>query len=130
MAEALETQTPELVVSKMAKNLRNGKVFVDWSQNDDHKTTVNVYSLRAKDFPTASTPLTWKEVAEAAKRKKASLLEFRSDQVFARAKKHGDLFSPVLTLKQKLPILSRSSLAMIKRSYFPPPSRSTTTNAA
>jgi bifunctional non-homologous end joining protein LigD len=103
VAEALEQQTPDLVVSRMAKNLRSGKVFVDWSQNDDHKTTVNVYSLRAKDYPSVSTPLTWKEVGSAAKGGKKAPLSFLSDEVIARAKKLGDLFLPVLKLKQKLP---------------------------
>ncbi|MEN3941597.1 non-homologous end-joining DNA ligase [Prosthecobacter sp. SYSU 5D2] len=101
VAQALEAQCPDLVVSKMLKKLRDGKVFVDWSQNDDHKTTVNVYSLRAKETPTVSTPVTWEEVASALKRKKP--LSFEPKEVFKRLKKHGDLFAPVLTLKQKLP---------------------------
>jgi bifunctional non-homologous end joining protein LigD len=103
LAEFLEREQPKLVVSKMAKALRKGKVFVDWSQNDEHKTTVNVYSLRAKDEPTASTPVTWDEVAQALKKKDAKLLTFRCEQTLARVKKLGDLFEPVETLKQKLP---------------------------
>jgi bifunctional non-homologous end joining protein LigD len=82
-----------------------GKVFVDWSQNDDHKTTVCVYSLRAKSRPTASTPVTWKEVEQCRAKKDASLLVFESDQVLERVKRLGDLFEPVLSLKQKLPSL-------------------------
>jgi bifunctional non-homologous end joining protein LigD len=103
LAEELEREHPELVVSKMAKNLRTGKVFVDWSQNDRHKTTVCVYSLRAKEKPTVSTPLDWDEVESAAKKKDASLLSFTSDEVLKRVEKEGDLFEPILKLKQKLP---------------------------
>jgi len=105
VAEVLERQTPDLVVSRMAKNLRKGKVFMDWSQNDDHKTTVSVYSLRAKAFPSVSTPLTWREVATCAKLGKSQLLSFQAQDVVARAKRQGDLFSSVLKLKQKLPAL-------------------------
>ncbi len=69
LAEHLEREHPKLVVSKMAKALRKGKVFVDWSQNDEHKTTICVYSLRAKDKPTVSTPVTWEEVEATVKKK-------------------------------------------------------------
>ena len=103
VAEMLEELLPGLVVSRMSKALRKGKVFVDWSQNDDKKTTVCVYSLRAKEQPTVSTPLQWKEVAAALKKKVR--LSFDSQAVLARVKKHGDLFAPVLTLQQKLPAL-------------------------
>jgi bifunctional non-homologous end joining protein LigD len=105
VAITLEQQAPELVVSKMQKSLRRGKVLVDWSQNDDHKTTVNVYSLRAKDHPTVSTPVTWEEVAAMVKRKDAARLSFEAKDVPKRVAKLGDLFAPVLTLKQKLPPL-------------------------
>ena len=98
-------------MSRMSKALRKGKVFVDWSQNDDKKTTVCVYSLRAKEHPTVSTPLQWKEVAAAVKKK--ARLSFESDAVLARVKKHGDLFAPVLTLKQRLPALAK--LASVKK---------------
>lgn len=103
MARALERAHPDLVVSLMKKSLRTGKVFVDWSQNDDHKTTICVYSLRAKERPTVSTPVTWDEVAQAAHKSDASLLAFEADAVLKRVEKHGDLFAPVLELKQKLP---------------------------
>ena len=103
LAEHLERAHPELVVSKMAKALRKGKIFVDWSQNDEHKTTICVYSVRAKEKPTVSTPVTWDEVAETLKSKKAQKLVFRCDQTLARVKKMGDLFEQVETLKQKLP---------------------------
>ena len=103
LAEHLEREHPKLVVSKMAKALRTGKVFVDWSQNDEHKTTVNVYSLRAKEQPTVSTPVAWEEVATTLKKKNAKLLVFTSDRVLQRVEKSGDLFEPVETLKQKMP---------------------------
>jgi bifunctional non-homologous end joining protein LigD len=106
VAELLESQSPETVVSKMQKSLRRGKVLVDWSQNDDHKTTVNVYSLRAKDYPTVSTPVTWEEVEAVVRRRKASYLSFESKEVLKRVQKMGDLFAPVLHLKQKLPAVS------------------------
>ena len=107
IARLLERQHPDLVVSDMKKALRTGKVFVDWSQNDNHKTTVNVYSLRAKDRPTVSTPVTWKEVEECLKKGDPELLVFTSEKVLERVQKSGDLFEPVLKLKQKLPPLKK-----------------------
>jgi bifunctional non-homologous end joining protein LigD len=106
LARLLERETPAEVVSLMKKDLRIGKIFVDWSQNDDHKTTICVYSLRAKEHPTASTPVTWQEVERCAKKKDASLLVFQCGAVLERADKLGDLFEPVLTLKQKLPSIA------------------------
>lgn len=103
LAELLEKEHVDLVVSKMLKSLRTGKVLVDWSQNDEHKTTVCVYSLRAKEEPTASTPVTWDEVENCLKKKKADLLKFRCEQTLKRVEKMGDLFAPVEKLKQKLP---------------------------
>lgn len=103
IARLLEARHPDVVVSDMKKALRVGKVLVDWSQNDDHKTTVSVYSLRAKEEPTVSTPVTWKEVESCLKKGDAELLRFTSDQALARMQKKGDLFQPVLALKQKLP---------------------------
>jgi bifunctional non-homologous end joining protein LigD len=103
LAQYLEREHPDLVTSNMSKAVRKGKVFVDWSQNDEHKTTVCVYSLRAKEEPTVSTPVTWDEVRNCLKTKKANLLKFRSDQVVARFEKSGDLFAEVERLKQKLP---------------------------
>jgi bifunctional non-homologous end joining protein LigD len=105
IARLLEEQHPDLIVSDMKKSLRVNKVFVDWSQNDDHKTTVNVYSLRAKDQPTVSTPVTWQEVENCLKKGDPEMLVFTSDQVLSRVEKFGDLFEPVLKLKQKLPSL-------------------------
>ena len=87
----------------MSKAVRKGKVFVDWSQNDEHKTTICVYSLRARDEPTVSTPVTWNEVEKCLKKKNTGLLKFRSDQALVRVEKLGDLFEPVEKLKQKLP---------------------------
>ena len=103
LAQHLEHEHPDLVTSNMSRAMRKGKVFVDWSQNDEHKTTICVYSLRAKEEPTVSTPVTWNEVENCFKRKTAEVLKFRSDQVLARVEKMGDLFDPVETLKQKLP---------------------------
>jgi bifunctional non-homologous end joining protein LigD len=105
LARLLEQEHPELVVSDMKKEVRTGKVFVDWSQNDEHKTTVSVYSLRAREHPTVSTPVTWNEVERALKKKDASLLVFEAPQVVERFEKMGDLHAPVLKLKQKLPDL-------------------------
>jgi len=103
VAQYLERETPKQIVSKMTKSLRKGKVFVDWSQNDAHKTTVCVYSLRAKERPTVSTPLRWSEVEAAHKKGDPERLVFDSKEVCRRAKKMGDLFAPVLKIKQKLP---------------------------
>jgi bifunctional non-homologous end joining protein LigD len=103
VAQALEKDEPDLVVSRMKKDLRKGKVFVDWSQNDRAKTTVAVYSLRNREHPTVSTPVSWKEVEKALKAKDPDLLRFEAPDVLKRVKKHGDLFAPVLELKQRLP---------------------------
>src|SRR5438132_2204199 len=103
LAQHLEREHGNLVTANMSKSARKGKVFVDWSQNDEHKTTICVYSLRAREEPTVSTPVTWAEVANCLKKKKADLLKFRSDKVIARVEKHGDFFEPVEKLKQKLP---------------------------
>ena len=100
VAQTLERAEPDLVVSRMAKKLRKGKVFVDWSQNDQHKTTVNVYSLRAKARPTVSTPVAWEEVEGC--RHEADL-RFEQGDVLERVERDGDLFAPVLTLVQELP---------------------------
>src|ERR1700726_560840 len=105
LAQLLEHEHPEMVVSDMKKTLRAGKVFVDWSQNDEHKTTVAVYSLRAREHPTVSTPVTWEDVERAFRKKDASRLVFEAPQVISRVEKIGDLFAPVITLKQRLPDL-------------------------
>jgi bifunctional non-homologous end joining protein LigD len=103
IAQLLEKQTPKEVVSKMAKAERRGKVFVDWSQNHQKKTTIGVYSLRAREHPTASIPLHWREVERVAKRGDAEDLRFEIPNAIKRVEKEGDLFEPVLKLKQKLP---------------------------
>jgi bifunctional non-homologous end joining protein LigD len=102
VAQALENAHPELVVSDMKKKLRRGKVLVDWSQNSETKTTVCVYSLRAKEHPYVSTPLEWAEVEKCLEKKDASMVLFKSEEVLKRVEKKGDLFAPVLTLKQNL----------------------------
>ena len=96
VAELLAERQPGLVTATMAKRERRGKVLVDWSQNDWHKSTVCAYSLRAREMPTVSTPVTWQEVAD-------SRLEFGADEVVERIAEHGDLFAPVLSLVQELP---------------------------
>ena len=103
LAQYLERDHPDLVTSNMPKAMRKAKVFVDWSQNDEHKTTICVYSLRAREEPTVSTPVTWNEVENCLKKKNAELLRFRSDQVLTRVEKQGDLFERIEGLKQKLP---------------------------
>jgi bifunctional non-homologous end joining protein LigD len=105
IAQLLERRHPELVVSDMKKSLRRGKVFVDWSQNDEHKTTVSVYSLRARERPTASTPLRWDEVEAALDAGDPQELAFDSDAVLQRVAEHGDLFAGVEELEQELPAL-------------------------
>ena len=94
LAQRLEKQRPQLVVHRMAKALRPGKVLVDWSQNNPAKTTVSVYSLRARDTPTVSTPLTWQEVETCSS---ATELVFTSDDVLGRVEAQGDLFGPLLS---------------------------------
>ena len=105
IARLLEKQMPELVVSTQKKSLRGGKVLVDWSQNDEHKTTACVYSLRARERPTVSTPVRWEEVEDALERREPDRLVFEADDVTDRVSEHGDLFKPVLKQKQKLPQL-------------------------
>jgi len=105
LARVLENDHRDLVVSDMKKSLRVGKVLVDWSQNDEHKTTIAVYSLRARQRPTVSTPVKWEEVEQVLKKKDPSLVVFEANQVLDRAEKLGDLFEPLLKLKQKLPSL-------------------------
>jgi bifunctional non-homologous end joining protein LigD len=103
IAELLEQRLPELVVSRMTKRLRPGRVLVDWSQNDSHKTTVTVYSLRAGQRPTVSTPVSWEEVQACLDQREESLLRFGAAEALARAESGGDLFAPVLSLRQRLP---------------------------
>jgi bifunctional non-homologous end joining protein LigD len=106
VAELLEQRLPELVVSRMTKRLRPGKVLVDWSQNDRNKTTVNVYSVRARDRPTVSAPVSWEEIERCRSAADPDLLTFETDQVLRRVEEHGDLFGPAVSLKQDLPGLA------------------------
>ena len=103
IADAIASEHPDAVVTNMLKSLRKKKVLIDWSQNDEHKTTVCVYSLRATPRPQVSTPLSWPELEKLWKKGNPEAFRFSPDDVRARVKKHGDLFEPVLKLKQKLP---------------------------
>ncbi len=106
VAQLLERQSPAEIVSAMKKDLRPGKVFIDWSQNDQHKTTVCVYSLRARPRPTVSTPVTWEEVAATADSGDPDTLVFEADEVVARLAELGDLFASLNELEQSLPRLA------------------------
>ena len=104
IAQFLEREHPDLIVSEMAKVKRKGKVFIDWSQNSEHKSTVAVYSLRAKgERPFVAMPVTWNELKKAVKKDDASSLFFEPEAALKRLKKTGDLFAPALKLKQRLP---------------------------
>jgi bifunctional non-homologous end joining protein LigD len=102
VAEVLEAETPDRVVSRMARALRAGKVLVDWSQNTEHKSTVCAYSVRARARPTVSTPVGWEEVEAALEREDAGALVFEMRDVLARIERRGDLFAPVLRERQEL----------------------------
>jgi len=106
LARFLETHLPDLVVSKMAKELRHKKVLIDWSQNDQAKTTVGVYSLRARRRPSVSTPVDWDEVERCERSDDPETLVFLADRVLQRVERRGDLFAPLLELKQRLPELN------------------------
>jgi bifunctional non-homologous end joining protein LigD len=103
VAETLERKFPDRVVSQMSKLRRPGKVLIDWSQNDRHKTTVCVYSLRAKERPTVSTPLEWDEVEAALEAEDREALVFDHADVLERVAAKGDLFAPLLSEEQELP---------------------------
>jgi bifunctional non-homologous end joining protein LigD len=106
LAQLLEKQTGK-VVSKMSKEVRKGKVFVDWSQNHPSKTTVAVYSMRARERPTVSTPVSWDEVERCAEKGDPDLLVFEAPDVLKRVEKHGDLFAPVLEERQRIPSFAK-----------------------
>ena len=116
IARLLEQEHRDLVVSDMKKAVRTNKVFVDWSQNDQHKTTIGVYSLRAREKPTVSTPITWEEVEQTLRKKDPGRLVFEAPEVLKRVEKMGDLFEPVLKLAQKLPELAGLGSAEEKES--------------
>jgi bifunctional non-homologous end joining protein LigD len=105
LARLAEKQHSELVVSRMSRELRRGKVLVDWSQNDDFKTTACVYSLRARERPTVSTPLGWEELEDALRAAEPERLVFEAHEALERVERLGDLFEPVLSLRQQLPAL-------------------------
>ena len=105
VAHMFEKRFPREVVSSQKKELRTGKVLIDWSQNDEYKTTVSVYSLRARERPTVSAPVTWDEVAACAEAGDPTLLRFEADAVLARVEDLGDLFAPLNELEQALPAL-------------------------
>jgi len=105
LAHLLERAHPELVVSTQEKARRAGKILIDWSQNTSSKTTVAVYSLRARDEPSASTPVTWEEMEAAASREDAEALRFSPAEVLQRIEEKGDLMAPVLEVSQELPAL-------------------------
>jgi len=100
VAQVLERDQPDRVTATMKRSARTGKVFIDWSQNSRHKTTVAPYSLRGLAQPTVSTPVTWDEVEDAAA---GADLRFLAAEVLTRVEAHGDLFAPVVTLAQELP---------------------------
>ena len=104
IAELLAQEHARLIVAVMAKALRKRKVFIDWSQNDDYKTTVGVYSLRANYHrPYVSLPIEWHEVENALARRDEKSLYFTPETALSRINQHGDLFAAVLSTKQKLP---------------------------
>jgi bifunctional non-homologous end joining protein LigD len=102
IAEILENQTPQAVVSRMARAARTGRVLVDWSQNTEHKSMVCVYSVRAKERPTVSTPLEWEDVESAVDHGRPEELVFEMGDVLERVAQRGDLFAPVLSQRQDL----------------------------
>ena len=101
LAQLLERQTPNAVTANMARSARPGKVFIDWSQNTRHKTTIAPYSLRGKDRPTVSTPITWDEVSDCAD---GEWVGFEAADVLTRVENLGDLWAEVPTLEQTLPV--------------------------
>jgi bifunctional non-homologous end joining protein LigD len=105
VAELLEQRLPDLVTARMTKSLRPGRVLVDWSQNDEHKTTVSAYSVRARERPTVSAPVTWEEVARCREEADPELLSFTAEEVLGRIATSGDLFAPVESLQQELPAI-------------------------
>jgi bifunctional non-homologous end joining protein LigD len=103
LGQLLAEQAPDRVTIVMNKNARPNRVFVDWSQNDRHKTTVCAYSLRAERRPTVSTPLTWDEVSDALDQGDAPALTFEAPAVLQRVEELGDAFGANLTIEQALP---------------------------
>ena len=107
LAERLEQQHPDLVVANMRRERREGKVLIDWSQNSEHKTTVCVYSLRGKEHPTVSMPVTWDELEAVQAAHDAASLVYTPHRALARLAHEGDLYAPVRELRQELPSIER-----------------------
>jgi len=105
VAESMQKNYPDLVTARMAKEYRKGKVFINWAQNDSSKTMVCVYSLRAREKPVVSFPLSWKELENSAGLGNPAKLEIMHSEAVRRAEKKGDLFQEVIVKKQKLPHL-------------------------
>jgi bifunctional non-homologous end joining protein LigD len=105
VAQTLEKDDPKRVTASMSKSDRPKRIFIDWSQNDRHKTTVCVYSIRARETPSVSTPLAWDEVEAAIAANDEKAMRFDATALLARVESVGDLFAPVLKLKQKLPAI-------------------------
>jgi bifunctional non-homologous end joining protein LigD len=105
VAEVMQANYPDLTTAKQAKELRRGKVFINWAQNDKSKTMVCVYSLRAREKPFVSFPLAWKELEDSEKHNDADRLQVVYSDALKRVEREGDLFKDVLTKKQRLPYL-------------------------
>ncbi len=123
VAIVLAAKHPEMVVSNMSKNLRTGKVFIDWSQNAEHKTTICVYSLRARERPYVSIPLTWQEIEKHLKGGDASFFYLEPEVALQRIDRIGDLFAPLLKLKQKIPADFPNQLPLLVEKIRPPYSK-------
>ena len=102
--QLIERDMPDRVTTTMAKSARPGKIFIDWSQNSRHKTTIAPYSLRARPEPTVSTPVTWDEVSDCAD---GQPLYFTAPDVLERVAEHGDLFAPTVSFEQELPVAAK-----------------------
>ena len=107
VGQVLERRDPKRVTTVMRKDLRRNKVFVDWSQNDSHKTTVTAYSLRAQPRPTVSAPVAWDEVRDALESGDPGRLDLEAPEVLARVEDLGDLYAANLTVEQRLPDVGR-----------------------
>jgi bifunctional non-homologous end joining protein LigD len=119
VAEDLAQRHPDKIIASMARAERTGKIFIDWSQNAEHKTTVSVYSVRAKqEEPFVSMPITWKEIQQTLKTRRTQNLVFPPNEAIQRVRKLGDIFGPVLTLQQQIPEKLASELQLFPE---PPP---------
>jgi bifunctional non-homologous end joining protein LigD len=103
LALLMAREDPQRYTAIMARAERGGKVYIDWAQNTLHKTTVCAYSMRAREEPGVSTPVSFDELAEAVSRRRAGRMRFGPRQVLDRVREHGDLFAEALKIRQKLP---------------------------